>query len=315
MKKSLIPLFIVVTLIISNLSAIGQNLIKNASFELNPSFFNASTSWREFIEYNTTGFASAPPAGYTFSSIAQWVITSNQVDLHNAAHKGMGCPPPPGGGTHHIDVNDKGTIRQKGITLLPDRSYVLSFFTSAHALLTCPDGASAKVEIIDSASSTVFFTTNVNVTSADISKWTFNRVVFAAGKTSKPVFLDLKAVKSCLTSGWGGVLFDSIVLKDTLIQQETNIQDKQTELNILSQNSPNPFSLKTTIHYELTRKFNSASIQIIDISGRVIKNIELTNNSGDVNIDGNTIKPGYYTYILNIDGSNVDVKRMHYLAE
>ncbi len=79
----------------------------------------------------------------------------------------------------------------------------------------------------------------------------------------------------------------------------------------LYQNTPNPFNEKTEIRYYLLDNVKSANLTVYDSQGNIMKVFQLASKGeGSVVIDGSELKPGVYSYILNTDGKQVDVKRM-----
>jgi trimeric autotransporter adhesin len=79
----------------------------------------------------------------------------------------------------------------------------------------------------------------------------------------------------------------------------------------LDQNSPNPFSPKTTISYTLPQTFTSALINITDNSGRLVKRMTLTGKGkGTINIDASAFSSGTYNYSLIVDGKLIGSKQM-----
>jgi hypothetical protein len=186
-------------------SVTGYGQVLNGSFEANTT--PTSPLGSEFITYTT---ASSP-------GITNWTVL-NTVELHNRLHRGMGCPPP-AGNQNHVDLNQTGGIRQS-IALLSGRSYVLTFWTSVHDLVTCTGGATAKVSVVGVSPTTTFLTSTISVTPADRGVWTKRRFVFTAPPTSSTVNLNFEGLTSCI-GGTGGVLIDSIALKDTLIVPPT----------------------------------------------------------------------------------------------
>ncbi|GAA5100835.1 hypothetical protein GCM10023210_39740 [Chryseobacterium ginsengisoli] len=77
----------------------------------------------------------------------------------------------------------------------------------------------------------------------------------------------------------------------------------------LYQNAPNPGRGETTIKYYLPKDSKDASILIYNISGQLVKTIALREKgNGSINISG--IQGGSYVYNLNVDGKNIDTKKM-----
>lgn len=79
---------------------------------------------------------------------------------------------------------------------------------------------------------------------------------------------------------------------------------------VLHQNVPNPFSEKTTIAYHLPSNCKSAYIHIHNADGRLIKNIGIPCESGELVIYGHDISSGIYSYTLYINGQASASKKM-----
>jgi hypothetical protein len=99
-------------------------------------------------------------------------------------------------------------------------------------------------------------------------------------------------------------------LKDLLKQNKMSV-DLSSSSNDpkLYQNAPNPGRSETTIKYYLPDNSRTASIGIYNISGQLIKTIDLKEKgNGSINISG--IQGGSYVYNLTVDGKNIDSKKM-----
>ena len=91
------------------------------------------------------------------------------------------------------------------------------------------------------------------------------------------------------------------------ISVQPNVAPSTTSL---SQNIPNPFSNSTTINYSLPQHFSSAQIIITDKNGNALKQINLANNNGSVNINAATLSSGAYQYSLYVDRKLIDTKQL-----
>ena len=79
----------------------------------------------------------------------------------------------------------------------------------------------------------------------------------------------------------------------------------------LEQNIPNPFRSMTTIKYFLPEYSKNSRLNIYDISGQVLKTIQLEGNGmGEVDIRVDEFSKGVYHYSLEINGRIVDTKKM-----
>ncbi len=80
----------------------------------------------------------------------------------------------------------------------------------------------------------------------------------------------------------------------------------------LQQNYPNPFNPSTKISYNL-RSASYIELKVYDISGKFITSLVNTNqNAGSHEVEFNAVdlSSGVYFYSLNVDGKQMDVKRM-----
>ena len=76
----------------------------------------------------------------------------------------------------------------------------------------------------------------------------------------------------------------------------------------LEQNTPNPVKGITTIRYNMPDK--NAQLNVTDGSGKLIKQIQLNEGAGSVNIDCSLLSAGTYYYSIVADGKILDNKKM-----
>jgi hypothetical protein len=76
----------------------------------------------------------------------------------------------------------------------------------------------------------------------------------------------------------------------------------------LEQNTPNPVKGITTIRYNMPNK--NAQLNVTDGSGKLIKQIQLNEGAGSVNIDCSSFSEGTYYYSIVADGKILDNKKM-----
>jgi len=128
----------------------------------------------------------------------------------------------------------------------------------------------------------------------------------------------LTQLENCLS----GILPFLCQLSNSAIQQ-TN-EEKQLELVkainvelsnknniILNQNVPNPFAESTVITYSIPESVNRAQIHFYDGAGKLLNSVEITERgAGQMNVFGNDLSSGVYTYSLVADGQVVTTKRM-----
>jgi len=91
--------------------------------------------------------------------------------------------------------------------------------------------------------------------------------------------------------------------------QSISLSDKNTI--VLNQNVPNPFAESTTIDYNIPNDFKKAQIIFSTMDGRIIKVVEVTvKGAGVLNVFGDDLSSGVYTYTLVVDGKTIDTKKM-----
>lgn len=98
-----------------------------------------------------------------------------------------------------------------------------------------------------------------------------------------------------------------------MIKQLTTANNIKTGLSnvILEQNIPNPLDKFTTIHYSIPAGSKNAQLIIADISGKMIKQVQLGSSAkGNVSFDATGLSNGSYTYSIIIDGKLIDTKKM-----
>jgi flagellar biosynthesis chaperone FliJ len=79
----------------------------------------------------------------------------------------------------------------------------------------------------------------------------------------------------------------------------------------LHQNAPNPFHKQTRIGYFIPEQTQRASLEISDLSGRILKNILIdARGAGQVELEAYALSAGQYTYRLILDGQSIAVRQM-----
>ena len=91
----------------------------------------------------------------------------------------------------------------------------------------------------------------------------------------------------------------------------TSLLNTTTATAVLYQNTPNPFGEQTEMRYYVPLNVKRACIYVFSLNGNLLltKPIKGT-GSGSITIRGNELQPGMYLYSLNVDGKEVDTKRM-----
>jgi Chaperone of endosialidase/Secretion system C-terminal sorting domain len=96
-----------------------------------------------------------------------------------------------------------------------------------------------------------------------------------------------------------------------VINDNTNLPAEiENKAFTLSQNTPNPFSEKTTISYTIPSNVKKATLAVFDLTGKMLLQYNLKQGKNNLQIDGNTLAAGMYLYSLLADGQEVLSKRM-----
>jgi len=103
-------------------------------------------------------------------------------------------------------------------------------------------------------------------------------------------------------------------LKDIIIENGGNqsvvLQGKGDAF--LGQNHPNPYTSFTTIEYELPQSATSGKVQFFNMSGQLIKTVDVSDKVGSIQVSAEELPSGTYSYSLLIDNTRVATKKMIY---
>lgn len=100
----------------------------------------------------------------------------------------------------------------------------------------------------------------------------------------------------------------SIVLRG---EGGTGIETQDALQTELFQNTPNPFTEKTTIHCTIAETVSQAMLYVYDMNGKQIAEYPVVERGdAQVVIEGNSLDAGMYMYSLIADGNVIDTKRM-----
>jgi hypothetical protein len=78
----------------------------------------------------------------------------------------------------------------------------------------------------------------------------------------------------------------------------------------LAQNTPNPFTERTTIRFTLPEDVQNAYIYIFDMTGKMQKQLPVDASMQSITINGYELSAGMYIYSLVVNGKEMDTKRM-----
>lgn len=106
-----------------------------------------------------------------------------------------------------------------------------------------------------------------------------------------------------------------VLLQNKLSETKSNLYNEDIVLNektSFSTNFPNPFSITTTIEYNILKSVNDAKIIIYDSNGTSIKTYELKerNKKAQITISKEGLKSGIYFYTMITDDIVIGTKKM-----
>lgn len=102
-------------------------------------------------------------------------------------------------------------------------------------------------------------------------------------------------------------------LKSANIDNTTSVDNPSidSDIALLNDNTPNPFSENTEIQFYIPESANNSSLIIYDLQGIEIKSFSIDQKgNGTKIIYGSELRAGMYLYTLLIDGKIIDTKRM-----
>ena len=88
------------------------------------------------------------------------------------------------------------------------------------------------------------------------------------------------------------------------------VGDIAAKCTVLYQNTPNPFTERTTIRFSLPEDAQNAYIYIFDMTGKMQKQIPVDASMQSITINGYELSAGMYIYSLVVNGKEMDTKRM-----
>ncbi|HNR19933.1 MAG TPA: tail fiber domain-containing protein [Bacteroidia bacterium] len=97
----------------------------------------------------------------------------------------------------------------------------------------------------------------------------------------------------------------------TILRLNTVTNTTASATSYLMQNTPNPFSEKTTIQFYVEENFGTASLTVFGTDGKIIKTFGVKKHGlQHVEFEKNLESDGFYFYSLVVDGKVADAKQM-----
>jgi hypothetical protein len=98
--------------------------------------------------------------------------------------------------------------------------------------------------------------------------------------------------------------------QDISINEVSEVKNSYVKNASLQQNTPNPFTERTTIRFTLSENAKNAYIYIFDMTGKMQKQVPVDASMQSITINGYELAAGMYIYSLVVDGKEMDTKRM-----
>ncbi len=88
------------------------------------------------------------------------------------------------------------------------------------------------------------------------------------------------------------------------------LDDLTSEKIFVSNPYPNPASSHVSFDYDLPLSVTNAAIRIHNLLGSVVKEMNITHNSGKITLDVNDLKDGFYFYSIVANSEIIDTRRL-----
>ncbi|MBN4077513.1 tail fiber domain-containing protein, partial [bacterium AH-315-C20] len=189
------------------------------------------------------------------------------------------------------NVTIPGEVDSLGNVISPDQTFKGFEYNNLLAILTT--NAKAKNLTIDSLE-------EVNATQDSLLADLLNRVEDLE---------NCKCVPKPKSQFLGGG--DDGTDNDDSKAQQIDVELKDVQNVVLNQNVPNPFAEKTTITYSIPDEVQKAQMLFYDAKGQMINSVDIsTRGQGQINVFGEDLSSGIYSYTLVTDGGVVLTKKM-----
>lgn len=90
----------------------------------------------------------------------------------------------------------------------------------------------------------------------------------------------------------------------------TDLTNFVSSENVLYQSRSNSIKEKTVIRFKVAENIQSASINIYDLRGKMLKEYPIPSGNGSISVDGYDIGNGMFLYSLVVNGQEIDTKKM-----
>jgi len=265
------------------------------------------------VDFNS--FISSVPAGYQVVATHWTFGDGNSSDLADPTHYYTAA------GTYNVCLSVTIFNGEECCTKTYCREITITH--------PCTGGCNIEAEVkatFNSSTCSYTFTPNVSIANAPILtyQWDFGDGNTSTQQSVTHQYNNPGTYQVCLTvfaSDQGTCCFKKVCVEIEVPECgpgtrsgkvepiPVNLTDKN--VLVLDQNVPNPFAEQTTITYTLPDDVKRAQILFYNAAGKLINQVELTQRGkGQLNVFGNDLSNGLYTYTLVVDGKIIDTKRM-----
>ncbi|MCF8364216.1 MAG: T9SS type A sorting domain-containing protein [Bacteroidales bacterium] len=97
---------------------------------------------------------------------------------------------------------------------------------------------------------------------------------------------------------------------DFLATQSVGIDEPKTDKVFVSNPYPNPANSQVTFDYSFPSGYHNATINIHNLLGAKVKEVNIFGNNGKAVVDVNDLNDGIYFYSVNLDNEILETKRL-----
>ncbi len=90
----------------------------------------------------------------------------------------------------------------------------------------------------------------------------------------------------------------------------SSISDSGQETGVITAVNPNPFQGRTDVHFNLRQDGSSAQIVLCDLTGKLVKTIDVARGSSSAPLDATGLPSGAYLCFLVVDGRATDSEKI-----
>jgi hypothetical protein len=242
------------------------------------------------IELNGTATYTASFSNHSSSTSYNWSSTNGKLSIISGQGTNTVTVQATSLGTEQLKVSTGGLNVTKSINIFSNTTNIVG--------QTITSNVNFSNLFINVSNTTITNNATVNITAEELV-------------TISPSFLAQQGTTVTIKAVGSGGLRSSNSVEDTdMITDIAEIPIKKTS-EILSQNTPNPFSDRTKISYVISEEAKYSYINIYNLQGKIVKHVDINEiGKGEIYIESTGLASGMYIYSLFVDGIRKDTKRM-----